>query len=140
MNSLHANPLSTLPHAAYQTLFSQGGFQSVQRGEVLLRAGQHSDSLRLVLSGKLKASHNGECRAVRPQETIGMTNVLNPGKTTHTVVAVQPSKLWVIRHHSLRRFLTTHPEALEVFLECLDLERHRQAVEPQTSIAQMMVS
>ena len=117
----------------------RGTVQTFARGELLIREGEQSDSLFILLAGELKVFTQGEnnrelvYNVLRPGEFFGEL-FLDGGPRSASVKAVCTSMCVVVGPEEFRAFLGGYPE----FAECLVLKlisRVRHATEQLRDLA-----
>jgi CRP-like cAMP-binding protein len=93
-----------------------GEFFTLPIGKTLVTQGEIQEKLYLLVDGLLGASCQGLSSVItigeiKPGETIGEMNFLDPMKASATVKAKKTSAVWGISCEALGRFLASHPEA-----------------------------
>lgn len=89
--------------------------QSVARNTVIVNEGDRSDSIFIIVSGKVKVYlHNQDGREVilnihGPGEYFGEM-VLDEGPRSASVITLEPSRFLVISKAAFRQFLSEHPD------------------------------
>jgi CRP/FNR family cyclic AMP-dependent transcriptional regulator len=100
----------------FQALAKRGAVKAYPRNTVIVNEGDRSDSLYIILSGKVKvylADEEGKeilLSTQGPGEYFGEM-VLDQGPRSASVMTLEPSKFSVISTEEFKRFLTEHPEA-----------------------------
>ena len=140
MNHSHSILLSNLTEEDRNALLRCGSYQWIPQEEMVVHEGQHSDMLRLVLSGVLEISSFARRSTLYAGQMIGVSNALNPGRARLTVMAREETALWVIGHDSLHSYLSAHSHAFDTFLECLKIERDLNLRGRHATVAQMLVA
>lgn len=108
--------LHGLPLEALDALRKQGQVHTFAPGEVLLRQGQHSGQVYLILEGLVAvqvASPGGERRTLvhlGPGQTLGELALVDGGPHSADVVAVAPTRTFVLTHEAFWAFCRAHPE------------------------------
>lgn len=102
-------------------LASYGSFRYADEGLVLITEGERQDSIYFVLSGMLHAKRLSEGREIlvgeiRSGEAFGEVSIFDPGLASATVVAMQPTQLWLITREEFQNFLSGYPVAANALL------------------------
>lgn len=97
-------------------LSGYGEFLPVQPDRHLIEEGLEQNCLFFVISGKLHATsmrsgHMVLLGTISRGETIGEMNLLDPGKASATVTAVEFSQIWKIDGGSLESYINEYPKA-----------------------------
>ena len=83
--------------------------QSVKKGDVLFRKGDHADSMFYVLSGKLAIDDIGV--ELGENQVVGELGMLSPGQIrTHTVTAREDGRLLVMPYSRIEQLYYQNPE------------------------------
>ncbi len=100
--------LANLSLQERQNLSLRGVYRYARTGEVLIREGQNSDRLMLLISGKWEARKE-ETKTVlgqiNPGEWVGEVNIFDPSGAICSVVAVVPSEYWEITREAFEKFI-----------------------------------
>ncbi|MFN0318306.1 MAG: Crp/Fnr family transcriptional regulator [Burkholderiales bacterium] len=119
-----AHPWS-LPEQHLKTLVGQGATRAYPKNTVIVSEGDSSDSMYVVLSGRVKVYLSDEAgkelllREMGPGEYFGDV-VLDDQPRSASVMTVEPSKFSVINVNQFRRFLADNPEAaFEILRSCM---------------------
>lgn len=88
-------------------------------GEHLWRQGDQTDGLAWVVGGSASIRVDGVERArVGPDGLLGEASVFVPGeRRTADVVALEPTRLWLLRRPMLVRLQTFHPDLYDALIE-----------------------
>ena len=110
----HLQQLKALSEIDRDLLFPYGTVQSFDANEEIVSRGQILDSVHWILSGVLVAHCcSSETRVLLGQrvigDTIGEISVMDPGRTTVTVQAVEEGQMFSIKRHDLDRYIEDHP-------------------------------
>jgi CRP/FNR family transcriptional regulator, cyclic AMP receptor protein len=109
-------PVWTLPEAYLKALAEHGTVKSYPKNAVIVSEGDHSDSLYVVLSGKVKvylADEEGKevlLNTQGPGEYFGEV-ILDEGPRSASVMTLEPSKFSIVSKAQAQEFLATHPDA-----------------------------
>lgn len=119
--ALAATPLfAGMPSDALQALVANLQLVSLERGEVLFRAGEPSDALYVIVEGELSVQGEGppsvELSRVGPGAFLGEVALMTDQPRSTTVVCVQPAELLRIDRHTLSRVLANHGDVLRAVL------------------------
>ena len=120
-------------------LARRGDLRTFARGEVLIREGENSDSLFILIAGELKVYTRGDkerelvYNVLRPGEFFGEM-FLDGGPRSASVRAVCTSICVVVGPDEFRRFLREYPEFAETLVLKL-IARVRHATEQLRSVA-----
>jgi CRP/FNR family cyclic AMP-dependent transcriptional regulator len=134
-SALTAQEIATLADAATVRTFA--------RNAIVMTEGERSDSLYVVLSGRVKVYVSDEhgkdlvLNVQGPGEYFGEL-ALDEGPRSASVMTLEPCKLAVIANDVLREFLTGHPEAAVQLVRGL-IARVRRATESLKDLAQLDV-
>jgi len=107
-SALSAQEIATLADAAVVRTFP--------KNSIVVTEGESSDSLYVILSGRVKvfvSDEHGKDLVINvegPGEYFGEL-ALDEGPRSASVATLEPSKMAVIANDVLRRFLASHPEA-----------------------------
>jgi CRP/FNR family cyclic AMP-dependent transcriptional regulator len=115
--SLKAVPLfSALPQQEIATLADGAIVRTFPKNTIVVTEGERSDSLYVILSGRVKVFVSDEhgkdvvLRVEGPGEYFGEL-ALDEGPRTASVATLEPCKMAVIANDVLRGLLASHPEA-----------------------------
>ena len=116
---------------------------SVAGGTALLRRGETSDALYIVMSGLLVATREDEAgRVLRlgeigRGELIGEMSVLSGGIRTATVTALRDSRLVRISNETFLDFMAQHPSVTRQFIQILTSRLTKRAPHRQAKLSTM---
>lgn len=128
-----------LPQALLDLLTSRGGIQAFEAGHVVIREGEISTNLYILLAGELKVlTNDGRGReliynVLRPGEYFGEMS-LDGKPRSATVKAVVDSQCAVIGNDEFRAFMRAYPEFTENLVIKL-IGRLRHATRKLRSVA-----
>jgi CRP/FNR family transcriptional regulator, cyclic AMP receptor protein len=115
--SLHAVPLfSGLSREAITALASATLVRKVPKNTIVVTEGVRSDSLYVILSGRVKVfvsdedGHDLVLNVQGPGEYFGEL-ALDEGPRSASVATLEPSQLAVISNEAVKAFITQHPDA-----------------------------
>lgn len=134
---------STLSAQEIAALAEGAAVRTYARNTLVMTEGERSDSLYVVLSGRVKVYVSDEhgkdlvLNVQGPGEYFGEL-ALDEGPRSASVMTLEPSKLAVIANDVLRGFLTSHPEAGVQLVRGL-IGRVRRATESLKDLAQLDV-
>jgi CRP/FNR family transcriptional regulator, cyclic AMP receptor protein len=117
--------LGALSHAEREDLAARGRTRAYARGTRLFRAGAASDSIVVVLSGRVKVASpaGGDREAVLafrgPGDLLGELSALDGLPRSATVSAVEPVEALVVEARRFRAFLEQHPRLALLLLATL---------------------
>lgn len=109
-------PMWSLPEHYLKTLSDHGTVKAYPKNAVIVNEGDHSDSLYVILSGKVKiylADEEGKevlLNTQGPGEYFGEI-ILDEGPRSASVMTLEPSKFSIISKAQFQEFLATHPDA-----------------------------
>jgi CRP/FNR family transcriptional regulator, cyclic AMP receptor protein len=109
-------PMWSLPEEYLKTLADHGSVKSYPKNAVIVNEGDRSDSLYVILSGKVKiylADEEGKevlLNTQGPGEYFGEI-ILDEGPRSASVMTLEPSKFSIISKAQFQEFLATHPDA-----------------------------
>lgn len=122
--SQSAQPWS-LPEQHLNRLIEQGANRTYPKNTVIVSEGDRSDSMYVILAGKVKVYLSDESgkelllREMGPGEYFGDV-VLDDQPRSASVMTVEPSKFAVINVGQFRRFLADNPDAaFEILRSCM---------------------
>lgn len=100
--------LANLSLQQRQNLSLRGVYRYARTGEVLIREGQNTDRLMLLISGQWEARKE-ETKTVlgqiKPGDWVGEVNIFDPSGAICSVVAVVPSEYWEITREAFEKFI-----------------------------------
>jgi CRP-like cAMP-binding protein len=119
--ALAATPLfAGMPSDALQALVANLQLVSLERGEVLFRAGDPSDALYVIVEGELSVQGDGprsvELSRLGPGSFLGEVALVTDQPRVATVACLQPAELLRIDRHTLSRVLANHGDVLRAVL------------------------
>jgi CRP-like cAMP-binding protein len=119
--ALAATPLfAGMPSDALQALVANLQLLSLERGEVLFRAGDPSDALYVIVEGELSVQGQGppavEIQRLGPGSFLGEVALMTDQPRSATVVCLQDAELLRIDRHTLSRVLANHGDVLRAVL------------------------
>jgi len=126
-----------------RVLAAEGVVKSYPKHAVIVNEGDETDSLYIILSGRVKVFLSDEAGkevvlgTQRPGEYFGEM-VLDGGPRSASVMTLEPSRFAVIPKHRFREFLRSHPEFAIHLVEKL-IHRTRALTENVRSLALMDV-
>lgn len=105
--------IANLSQQDRDALCSQGNFQDVQPGTEVIEQGQSHGKLFFNVSGRLKAvfrdgNREIELGRIGKGEWFGEVDIFDPSGAICSVVAVEPTRYWVISREQLDRFIQNH--------------------------------
>jgi len=109
-------PMWSLPEAHLTALAEHGTVKAYPKNTVIISEGDHSDSLYVVLAGKVKvylADEDGKevlLNTQGPGEYFGEI-ILDEGPRSASVMTLEPSKFSVVTKAQFREFLGRNPDA-----------------------------
>jgi CRP/FNR family cyclic AMP-dependent transcriptional regulator len=108
-------PFANLDEAALQKLAPGGTVRSYARNVVVLSEGDVTDSLYVVLSGRVKAFVSDESGKEVIVNTIGAGDffgelVLDGGARSASIMTLEPSRFFVIPQRDVEALLASNPE------------------------------
>jgi CRP/FNR family transcriptional regulator, cyclic AMP receptor protein len=109
-------PLWSMSAANLEALAKRGAVKSYPRNTVIVNEGDRSDSLFIILSGKVKVYLSDEegkevlLSTQGPGEYFGEM-VLDQGPRSASVMTLEQSKFSVVSTEQFRKFLSEHPDA-----------------------------
>ena len=105
-----------LPDSCLEPVAKVANMRRVPRGSIVVRAGDKTDFVYLVLSGSLKVLVSDEegreviLSMLGPGELFGEMGVLDDHPRSATVLAVEPSEVVVIGKNDFKRCLVENPD------------------------------
>lgn len=109
-------PMWSLPEAHLAALSEHGTVKAYPKNTVIISEGDHSDSLYVVLAGKVKvylADEEGKevlLNTQGPGEYFGEI-ILDEGPRSASVMTLEPSKFSIVTKAQFREFLARNPDA-----------------------------
>ena len=119
--ALAATPLfAGMPSDALHALVANLQLVSLERGELLFRAGDPSDALYVIVEGELSVQNPGppatELSRLGPGAFLGEVALMTDQPRTVTAACLQPAELLRIDRHTLSRVLANHGDVLRAVL------------------------
>ncbi|HEX3766129.1 MAG TPA: cyclic nucleotide-binding domain-containing protein [Kofleriaceae bacterium] len=119
--ALAATPLfAGMPSDALQALVANLQLVSLERGDVLFRAGDPSDALYVIVEGELSVQGGGppaaELSRLGPGAFLGEVALMTDQPRNATVICLSPAELLRIDRHTLSRVLANHGDVLRAVL------------------------
>jgi cAMP-dependent protein kinase regulator len=119
--ALAATPLfAGMPSDALQALVANLQLVSLERGEVLFRAGDPGDALYVIVEGELSVQGAGppsaELSRLGPGAFLGEVALMTDQPRAATVACLSPAELLRIDRHTLSRVLANHGDVLRAVL------------------------
>ncbi len=116
--------LAELDESLRRKLASAGRFAAVPAGTRLAVQGESHETLTVLLSGKAKASCHAhgdyiELGVIKPGETIGEMNMIDPQKASADVEIIERADIWTIDDDQFTRIVETDPHAAFLVLKWL---------------------
>jgi len=108
-----------MPSDALQALVANLQLVSLERGEILFRAGEPSDALYVIVEGELAVQGDPssvELSRLGPGSFLGEVALMTDQPRAATVACVQPAELLRIDRHTLSRVLANHGDVLRAVL------------------------
>src|SRR3954452_1686452 len=106
----------SLPEEYLKTLAEHGSVKAYPKNAVIVNEGDHSDSLYIIISGKVKiylADEEGKevlLNTQGPGAYFGEL-ILDEGPRSASVMTLEPSKFSIVSKAQFQQFLATQPEA-----------------------------
>ncbi len=129
-----------LPEADLNALSSRAVTRHYRRQTVVIGQGDESDSLYLVISGRLKVYCSDEegkeviLAFLEPSDSFGELALLDKEPRSASVETMEPSKLAVISQGDFRAFLASHPQVAINLIQTL-ARRNRVLLESVSDLA-----
>jgi CRP/FNR family transcriptional regulator, cyclic AMP receptor protein len=143
-DSLKAVPLfAELPEPEIATLAQGAIVRTFPKNTIVVTEGERSDSLYVILSGRVKVFVSDEdgrdlvLNVVGAGEYFGEL-ALDEGPRSASVATLEPSKMAVIPNETLKAFLASHPGAALPLIRVL-IGRTRRATESLKNLAMLDV-
>jgi len=130
---------SDLPAARIADLAAMLKPRVASPGQVIVRKGEHADSMYFVVSGALEVELDPEPVILHSGDFFGEIALIEHGDRVATIVALEESRLLILDAQDLGRFLNSNPELRETLVR---VSKERQAghggqpvwpVQPRTS-------
>jgi CRP/FNR family cyclic AMP-dependent transcriptional regulator len=107
-------PFADLDESALRALAPGGAIRTYAKSVVVVSEGDRSDSLYVVLSGRVKAFVSDETGREAVVNTIGVGDffgelVLDGGPRAASIMTLEPCRLFVIPQLDVERLLASHP-------------------------------
>jgi CRP/FNR family cyclic AMP-dependent transcriptional regulator len=135
---------SDLDEAELATLSGRAVRRQFQRNTIILNEGDHSDSLYLILSGKVKVFLSDETgkevilNVQGPGEYFGELALIDAGPRSASVITLEKTRVAILSKPDFEAFLEKHPEANLKIMRGL-VKRLRALSEDVRSLALMDV-
>src|SRR5438093_4694855 len=139
MNVTPANPFAPLAEETLRAIAATGVVRNYPKNTILINEGDSSDSLFIVLSGRVKVFASNEAgREIvlsffGPGEYVGEMS-LDGSPRSASVMTVEPTSCAVVNRASFREFILAHPEFALHLIEML-IRRVRHTTESVKSLA-----
>lgn len=102
--------------------------RDVQRGEVLVKQGQPSDGLYVVLSGEVEVEANGKRIAgLKEGQVFGEMSLMTRSAASATVKASRRTSLLRLPKHDFDELILSHPQVLEHIATLIDERKKADA-------------
>ena len=117
-------PSWALPEAYVKELSEQGGIKAYPKNTVIVQEGDRSDSLYVILSGRVKiylADEDGKellLNTQGPGEYFGEI-ILDEGVRSASVMTLEPSKFSVVTRDQFNAFLAQNPDGALLLIRSL---------------------
>lgn len=113
-----------LDHDLLQTLSTEFEQIEVAGGDVLMREGEMSDTLYILMNGRLGATRLGSqgrerIGEIARGEMIGEMSLLGGGRRTATVTALRDSRLLRVTNQAFLTLMQQHPSVTRQFIQLL---------------------
>jgi CRP/FNR family cyclic AMP-dependent transcriptional regulator len=134
-----ADPLAPLSDSTLRAIAETGVVRTFPRNTVIISDGDQSDSLYIILSGKVKVfASNAAGREVvidfdGPGEYVGEMSLFGAPRSA-SVVTTEPTTCAIVTRARFREFVLTHPEFALHLIEKL-IHRVRHTTESVKSLA-----
>jgi CRP-like cAMP-binding protein len=108
--------LAELSEELRTRLSAAGEVRDLPRGAYLVAQGDSNHELSVLLTGRLLVSvhAHGDTRKlaeVKPGETVGEMNIIDPAKASADVVVAEPSRVWSISARAFGEIVESDPKA-----------------------------
>ena len=102
--------------------------RDVQRGEVLVKQGQPSDGLYVVLSGEVEVEANGKRIAgLKEGQVFGEMSLMTRSAASATVKAARRTSLLRLPKQDFDELILSHPQVLEHIATLIDERKKADA-------------
>jgi voltage-gated potassium channel len=108
---------SGLPAARIADLAAMLKPRDVKIGEIVVRKGEHAESMYFVVRGALEVELDPEPVVLRGGDFFGEIALIDHGDRVATVAAIEESRLLVLDAQDLARFLDSNPELREILTQ-----------------------
>ena len=98
--------------------------RTARPGQVVVRKGEHADSMYFLVSGALEVELDPEPVILHAGDFFGEIALIEHGDRVATIVAIEESRLLILDAQDLARFLDSNPELREILVK---VSRERQA-------------
>lgn len=133
-----------LDEYALRTIASEAVTKTVLRNVILFNEGDHTDSLYVILSGRVKIYCSDEegneivLKILEPHDYFGELAVIDGGPRSASVMTLEPTQLSIISRDDFLRYLSREPEIAIRLLKTM-AQKLRQETENLKSLALMDV-
>ena len=133
-----------LPEDELAVLTTVVGRKSFARGAIIIAAGDITDSLYVVISGRLKVTMSGDAgreiilSILGPREYFGEMVPIDDSTRSASVISLEPCELLVLSKHDFRKCLSENFDMAMTMMRCL-VQRLREADRQISSLALMDV-
>ena len=112
--------------------------RDVKKGDVVVKQGQSSDGLYVILSGEVEVDANGaRIAALKEGEVFGEMSLLTRSPASATVRATRHTSLLRLPKQDFDQLILSHPQVLEHVSVLID-ERKKADVKRATASEQMI--
>ena len=108
---------SALPAARIADLAAMLKPHTVRSGHVVVRKGEHADSMYFVVSGALEVELDPEPVILHSGDFFGEIALIEHGDRIATIIAIEESQLLILDAQDLGRFLDSNPELREILVQ-----------------------
>ena len=115
---------SELPAARIADLAAMLKPRAVRSGHVVVREGEHADSMYFVVSGALEVELDPEPVILHAGDFFGEIALIEHGDRVATIIAIEESQLLILDAQDLGKFLDSNPELREILVR---VSQERQA-------------
>jgi voltage-gated potassium channel len=115
---------SDLPAARIADLAAMLKPRSARAGQVVVRKGEHADSMYFVVSGALEVELDPEPVILHSGDFFGEIALIEHGNRVATIISLEESRLLILDAQDLGRFLNSNPELREILRR---VSKERQA-------------
>ncbi|TME92462.1 MAG: cyclic nucleotide-binding domain-containing protein [Chloroflexi bacterium] len=116
----------TVSDEARRALVERGQVRTFAAGETLMRQGDPSDTMQVILSGRVRVERAGEGREgplvlaeLGPNEIVGEVGILDGGARTATVTALAPTRTLELHRTVIAVVLIQYPAVAADLLRTL---------------------